>query len=402
MSTRRVVILGIGADGMAGLGQTSRTELAGATVVFGARRELDLLDDTVPGERRTWGEPFTESLGWIRDDAPGDVHILSSGDPMLCGIGATSMRFFGRDRVTVLPHVSSVTLACARLAWDVQSTEVINMGSAGPRVAVRRGGQAIVLSRDGASPTALAELLVETGRGDSEFSVLEQLGGVSERCRTTTARAWAADPPGDVDDLNVVAVRYLPDDRQFTVLPSDAYDHDGHICTQSIRAITVAALAPKPGELLWDVGAGAGSMAIEWCRGAPRCQAIAFEKDEVRRQRIIDNALRHGVDIEVRGEAPRAFREAILSESGVDGVQRPTAIFVDGGAVGYILLTRSFENLRSGGRLVANADTTAGEVALLSLHSRLGGRLRRFQHSEGDTTRWRTEVPITQWVVQKP
>lgn len=400
--TRRVVIIGIGADGMSGLAEAARTELVHAKVIYGSSRELALLDETVPGERREWGTPFIESLVWIRDDAAGDVHIVASGDPMMCGIGASSMRFFGRDRVTVLPHVSAVTLACARLAWHVQDTEVINMGLAGPRTAVRRGGQAIVLSRDGASPTALAQLLTETGRGDSEFSVLEQLGGAAERCRTTTARAWAADPADDVDDLNVVAVRYLPDDRQFFVLPDDDYDHDGHISSQSIRAITLSALAPRAGELLWDVGAGSGSIAVEWCRSAPRCQAIAFEKDEVRRQRIIDNALKHGVDIEVRGEVPRSFREAILSERGVDGVQRPMAIFLHSGAVEYVLLTRSYQNLQAGGRLVANTDNLAGEVALLSMHSRLGGRLRRFQHSEADGHGWRSDAPITQWVVRKP
>lgn len=400
--SRRVVVVGIGADGMPGLTEAARTELVHATVIYGSPRELALLDETVPGERRAWGTPFLDSLCWIRDDAPGDVHILASGDPMLCGIGAVSTRFFGRDRVSVLPHVSSVTLACARLAWDVQDTEVINLGLAGPRVAVRRGGQAIVLSRDGTSPTALAELLVQTGRGDSEFSVLEQLGGLAERCRATTARAWAADPADDVDDLNVIAVRYLPDERQFSVLPDDAFDHHGHISTQSIRAITLAALAPQPGELLWDVGAGSGSIAIEWCRSAPRCRSIAFERDEVRRQRIIDNSLKHSVDIEVRGEVPRAFREAILSEGGVDGVERPAAIFVHSGAVDYMLVIKSFQNLRAGGRLVANADTTAGEVALLSVHTRLGGDLRRFQHSEADSAGWRSEAPITQWVVQKP
>ena len=222
---------------------------------------------------------------------------------------ACLIRMLGAERVTVLPHVSSVTLACSRLGWAVQDTEVISLVTAETHTAMRRGGQAIVLSRDGASPAALARLLADTGRGDSELTVLEQLGGPAERRRDATAREWAADPPGDVDDLNVVAVRYLPDDRRLSVLPDDAFAHDGQITKQSMRAVTLAALAPRPGELLWDVGAGSGSIAIEWCRSGSRCRAVAFERDEQRRKRIAENALAHGAVVDVRGEAPAAFDE---------------------------------------------------------------------------------------------
>jgi precorrin-6Y C5,15-methyltransferase (decarboxylating) len=399
-----VVIVGIGADGLAGLAPTSRAELDQATVIYGSQQQLNLLDDTINAERYEWTNSLSETLRAIRDDATGDVHIVVSGDPMLHGIGGASIRIFGSDRVAVLPHVSSVTLACARLGWSVENTEIIGL-TRGPRMTVRRGGQAIVLSNDGSSAAAIAELLVESGRADSEFSVLEQLGGPAERCRTTTAREWAANPPADVDPLNVVAIRYLPDDRQFQVLPDDAYAHDGRITEQSIRAVTLAALAPRPGELLWDVGAGSGSIAIEWCRSGPGCRAIAFERDEVRRQRIADNAVRHGFHLEVRGEAPKAFRDATLSVGGVDGVQRPAAIFVGGGAANHLLLTRCYQNLPSGGRLIANAATTQAEAILAQRHSRLGGELRRFQHyraeRQGESVGWRPAMPITQWMVTK-
>ena len=189
---------------------------------------------------------------------------------MLHGVGRLLIRMFGAEQVTVLPHVSSVTLACTRLGWAVQDTEVISLMTGEPHTAVRRGGQAVVLCRDGAGPAALARLLADGGRGDSELTVLEQLGGPAERRRGATAREWAADPPGDVDDLNVVAVRYLPDDPRLSVLPDDAFAHDGQITKQSMRAVTLAALAPRTGELLWDVGAGSGSVAIEWCRSGSR------------------------------------------------------------------------------------------------------------------------------------
>ena len=393
----RVVVVGIGADGMAGLVPASRIELERATVVYGSPRQLALLGDTVSAERKPWPSPLLGAIEDIRGNAIGEVHILASGDPMLHGIGATAIRLFGPDRVTVVPHVSSVTLACARVGWSVQDTEVISLVTAPTHTAVRRGGQAVVLSRDRSSPAALAQLLAETGRGDSLFVVLEQLGGPAERSRATTAREWADNPSGDLDDLNVVAVRYLPDDRQFQVLPDNAYEHDGQITKQSIRAITLAALAPRPGEVLWDVGAGSGSIAIEWCRSGPGCRAVVFERDEVRRQRITDNAITFGIDVEVRGEAPAEFGNA---------TQAPTAIFVGGGLTGPVLIKRCLSRLPHGGRLVANAVTAESESLLQHFHSTAGGQLRRFQHYQaeplGSFTGFRPAMPITQWIVQKP
>jgi precorrin-6Y C5,15-methyltransferase (decarboxylating) len=328
-------------------------------------------------------------------DRPGDVHVVASGDPLLHGVGATLIRLFGADRVTVLPHVSSVTLACARLGWTVPDTEVISLVTAAPHTAVRRGGRAVVLSRDSASPGVLARLLTDTGRGDSELTVLEQLGGAAERRRAATARAWAADPPADVDDLNVVAVRYLPDERVAQVLPDDALAHDGQITKQSIRAITLAALAPRPGELLWDVGAGSGSVAVEWCRSGFGCAAVAFERDEQRRARIRANAVAFGALVDVRGGAPESF----------DGAAAPSVIFVGGGLTQPGLLDACLDQLSAGGRLVANAVTVESEAVVAQRYSALGGELRRFQHYRGEPvggfTGWRPALPVTQWLVTK-
>jgi precorrin-6Y C5,15-methyltransferase (decarboxylating) len=324
---------------------------------------------------------------------------------MLHGIGGTLIRVVGPDRVTVLPHVSSVTLACARLGWAVQDTEVISLMMAEPQTAVRRGGKGIVLCRDGSGPALLARLLTDAGRGDSGLSVLEQLGGPAERRRDATARDWAANPPDDVDALNVVAVRYLPDDRQLQVLPDDAFAHDGQITKQSMRAVTMAALAPRPGELLWDVGAGSGSIAIEWCRSGSRCSAVAFERDERRRTRIAANSVAFGAKVEVRGAAPHAFDDAELTEGGVTGVPSPSAIFVGGGLTQAGLLEGCFQRLAVGGRLVANVVTAESEAVLTQWYSKMGGELRRFQHYRGEPvgtfTGWRPALPVTQWVVTK-
>ncbi len=389
-----IVVVGIGADGMSGLSEDSRRELQSATVIYGSQRQLDLLDDTVGAPRHSWPSPMLPALQRLLDDNPaGDIHVVASGDPLLHGIGTTLIRLHGADKVRVLPHVSSVTLACARMGWTAQDTEVISLVTAPVHTAVRRGGQAIVLSRNGSSPAELARLLVETGRGASEVTVLEQLGSGDERIRSRAADAWAAAPPGDVDDLNVVAVRYLPDERIAQTLPDDLFHHDGQITKQTIRAVTLAALAPRPGELLWDVGAGSGSIAIEWCRSAPGCRAVAFEADPQRRERIAANAKAFGVDVDIRERAPEDF----------DGADTPDAIFVGGGVTNPGLLSACVDRLGTGGRLVANAVTAESEALLVEWYSRLGGELRRFQHYRGEPlggfTGWRPAMPITQWVV---
>jgi precorrin-6B C5,15-methyltransferase / cobalt-precorrin-6B C5,C15-methyltransferase len=390
-----IVVVGIGADGMAGLAPASRSELARATVIYGSRRQLDLLDDSVPAPRVQWPSPMLPALRTLLEGAEGDVHVVASGDPLLHGIGNTLIRLYGPDRVAVLPHVSSVTLACSRVGWAVQDTEVISLVTAPPHTAVRRGGHAVVMSRDGATPATLARLLTDTGRGDSEITVLEQLGGPTERRRSATAREWAVRPPGDVDDLNVIAVCYLPDERLLQVLPDDVFAHDGQITKQSMRAVTLAALAPRPGGTLWDVGAGSGSIAIEWCRSGSGCAAVAFERDEQRRKRIAANAVAFGANVDVRGVAPAAF----------DGAPAPSAIFVGGGLTQPGLLEVCYQRLTVGGRMVASAVTAESEAVLAQWYSRVAGELRRFQHYRGEPvggfTGWRPALPVTQWSVTK-
>ncbi|ULE32224.1 precorrin-6y C5,15-methyltransferase (decarboxylating) subunit CbiE [Mycobacterium sp. IDR2000157661] len=391
-----IVVVGIGADGMAGLSPASRTELARATVVHGSLRQLELLDGTVTAARRQWPSPMLPALRTLLDGADGDVHVVASGDPLLHGVGSSLIRLYGPDEVAVLPHVSSVTLACSRVGWAVQDTEIISLVLGETHTAVRRGGQAVVLSRGGQTPAQLARLLTDSGRGASQITVLEQLGGPAERRRTATAREWAARPPADVDDLNVLAVRYLPDERRFGVLPDVEFANDGQITKQPIRAVTLAALGPRPGELLWDVGAGSGSVAVEWCRSGTGCHAVAFERDEQRRNLITANAQAFGATVEVRGDAPEAF----------DSAPPPDAVFVGGAVSRPGLLQACFERLAAGGRLVANAVTVESEAALAQMFSSHGGELRRFEYHRGEPlggfTGWRPAMPVTQWSVTKP
>ncbi|MBY0442107.1 MAG: precorrin-6y C5,15-methyltransferase (decarboxylating) subunit CbiE [Mycobacteriaceae bacterium] len=394
-----IIVIGMGADGMAGLSPQSRSELLRAKVIYGSSRQLALLDAKLSAHRRQWPAPLLPALSSLFGDlaeCDGDVHVLASGDPMLHGIGVTLVRLFGAERVKVLPHISAVTLARARMSWTDHNTEVINLVTAPPHTALRRGGQAIVLSRDAETPVTVARLLATHGRGKSLVTVLEQLGGPRERRRDATAADWAARPPDDIDELNVLAVRYLPDERLSSSIPDDLFDHDGQITKQSMRALTLAALAPRPGERLWDVGSGSGSVAIEWGRSGSGCTAVAFEKDIARRARITRNAIAFGVNIDVRGEAPNAF----------DGAAAPAAIFVGGGLTQHNVLDACLRHLPMGGRLVANAVTAESEILVTQAHRRFGGTLQRFQHyhSEplGGFTAWRPQLPITQWSVTRP
>lgn len=390
-----IIVVGIGADGMSGLAQASRAELARATVVHGSRRQLDLLDGSVTAVRRAWPTPMLPALRTILDEAAGDVHVVASGDPLLHGVGSSLIRLHGAENVVVLPHVSSVTLACSRVGWAVQDTEIISLVFRAVHTAVRRGGLAVVLSENATTPAALARVLTDTGRGESELTVLEQLGGPAERRRSATAREWAARPPGDVDDLNVIAVRYLPDERRFAIMPDEVYANDGQITKQPVRALTLAALAPRPGELLWDVGAGSGSIAIEWCRSGPGCHAVAFERDEERRKRITENAIAFGADVEVQLDAPGTF----------ESVPPPAAIFIGGGFTQPGLLEACYDRLTVGGRLVVNTVTVESEAVVAGWYSRHGGDLVRFEYQRGEPlggfTGWRPAMPITQWSVTK-
>lgn len=385
-----IVVVGIGADGMAGLSAEARAELARAGTIYGSRRQLDLLDESVSAQQREWPSPMLPALRSL----PAGVHVLASGDPLLYGVGGTLVRLFGTQNVRVLPHVSSVSLACARLGWTVQDTEVISLVTAEPHTAVRRGGRAVVLSRDASTPARLARMLTDTGRGDSRLAVLAQLGGPAERRLDATAREWAASPPGDIDELNVVAVHYLPDERVAS-LPDDVFDHDGQITKHGVRAVTLATLSARPGELLWDVGAGSGSISVEWARSVSGCAAIAFERDQQRRDRICRNAVAFGVTVEVRGAAPDAF----------EGAADPSVIFVGGGVTQPGLLDACFDRLPGNGRLVANAVTAESETVLVQWYSSLGGELRRYQHYSGEPlgkfTGWRPAMPVTQWAVRK-
>ncbi len=387
-------LVGIGEDGYSGLGKQARHALLGATKVFGSPRQLDLLPHCLKAERLTWPSPFALAPVLALRGKP--VCVLASGDPMFYGVGASLARQLPASELNVLPSPSSCSLAAARLGWPLQDVVIISLVArplAQLNAHLYSGQRLLVLSNDGSSPAAIIALLRERGFGSSYVHVLEHLGGSSERHMQGSANDWN---PSVVADLNLVAIECRADSQAprlspLAGLPDDAFRHDGQITKRDVRAITLARLAPQPGELLWDVGAGSGSIGIEWMRAHPSCRALAIEADDGRQQLIELNRDTLGVPglQLIRGQAPQALH----------GLERPDAVFIGGGVTVPGVLEHCWEQLRPGGRLVANAVTLQSEVRLMQWREAHGGELTRIHVAQarplGDFDTWRQALPIT-------
>ncbi|TQS29199.1 precorrin-6y C5,15-methyltransferase (decarboxylating) subunit CbiE [Microbispora sp. KK1-11] len=401
---RPVSVVGIGADGWPGLTDTARAELIAADVVVGSDRQLALLPASVAPERVPYPSPLVAGLPGLLDaHAERAVVVLASGDPMFFGVGATLARLLGPERLRVVPHVSSVTLACARLGWPAEGVETVSLVGrplAALTAALAPGRRVLVLSADAGTPARVAALLTERGYGASRVTVLGDLGATTESRHDGTAAGWPGAEP--MPALNIVAVTCadVPDAAPLgwaCGLPDDAYESDGQLTKQEVRAVTLAKLAPLPGELLWDVGAGSGSVAIEWLRVHASCRAVAVERDPVRADRVRHNADALGVPRlrVVTGSAPDALH----------GLPAPAAVFVGGGVTGAGVVETCWAALAPGGRLVANAVTVESEAVLAKWHARLGGDLVRLSVQRaspvGGFTGWRPLMPVTIWTARK-
>lgn len=387
----RATVVGIGADGWPGLAAAARELVASAAVVVGGERHLDLLP-AVPGQRRVaWPRPF--DVGVV-EQHPGCV-VLASGDPMLSGVGTTLVRRLGAGAVAVHPHVSSVALARARMGWSAEESVVLTtVGRHVERVLreVAPHCRLLVLSSDATTPEAVAGLLTAHGWGSAELTVLGDLGGPGESRHSGRAESWSVEAPA----LHVLAIAcgeggpvlgWAPG------LPDSAYEHDGQLTKRDVRASALARLAPCPGELLWDLGAGAGSVAIEWSRSHATCAAYAVERQPERAATIARNARRLGVpDVQV-----------LVGESGalLDGLPDPDAIFVGGGATAAGVVDRCVARLRPGGRLVVHGVTLETERVLADARATHGGELTRLSVETaapvGSFTGWTPARAVTQW-----
>ncbi|GAA1129397.1 precorrin-6y C5,15-methyltransferase (decarboxylating) subunit CbiE [Nocardioides aquiterrae] len=396
-----VTVVGIGADGA--LAAEARRVVEHAGLVLGGRRQLDLLPD-VPGQlRRAWPAPLRAGTADLLAQHGGlPVVALASGDPLLSGIATTLVDLLGAERVDVLPAVSSVALARAAMRWPAESHAVVSV--VGRDVAlVRRelapGRRILVLSSDEHTPGRLVDVLVEAGYGSSTVTVLGDLGTDRSRVHRLGPAASVREQELAVSRLNVVALECAgPHLGGWTPgLPDTAFEHDGQLTKRDLRAAALARLAPVPGEHLWDVGAGAGSVGIEWMRAHATCTATAIEGDAQRAERIGRNASRLGVPglQVVVGRAPQALA----------GLRAPDAVFVGGGATVDGVLDACLAALRPGGRLVVHGVTLETEQLLGRCHAEHGGELTRTSIETaapiGSFTGWTPARAVTQWALTR-
>jgi precorrin-6Y C5,15-methyltransferase (decarboxylating) len=396
-------IVGIGEDGLSGLGDTARNAIRTAEFVFGGKRHLELTSADICGEAKPWPVPFDSSMRDVVALKGRKVCVLASGDPFFYGVGVTLLRHVPSNEVTTCPHPSAFSLAASRLGWALQSVECVSLHGR-PLDLIRPflhpGAKIIALTSDAHAPALLAQLLSESGFGASLFTLLEALGGERENRRVTTANDVSFT---DVDPLNVVALEIVADQSARIIplangLDDGLFEHDGQITKREIRAVTLSSLAPRRGELLWDVGAGSGSIGIEWMLAHPSLKTIAIEPHKDRAGRIGRNAQAFGVPglLVVEGQAPHAFSD----------LPAPDAIFIGGGGSEPGVLDGAIAALTFGGRLVANAVTLEMEAVLLAAQARLGGNLIRLEVSRaapvGSMQGWRPAMPVTQWSWVKP
>jgi precorrin-6B C5,15-methyltransferase / cobalt-precorrin-6B C5,C15-methyltransferase len=395
-------VIGIGEDGTAGLSAAARALIDAAVVLVGGERHLAMVPDA-KAERIAWRQPLTATIGEIEARRGQPVVVLASGDPLCYGVATTLARHFSAAEMAVLPQPSAFSLAAARLLWPLEECVTLSVHGR-PLEALRLhlapGARILALTADGDAPVQVAELLIAAGWGPSVMTVFAHMGGERERKIEATAETW---PLGRIAALNTLAIECRPGPgarplSRLAGLPDDAFEHDGQLTKREARAATLAALAPLPGELLWDVGAGCGSIAIEWLRSAARMTAIAFERDAMRCATIARNAAALGVPglRVVHGVAPAALAN----------LPAPDAIFLGGGVGEEALWEALWSVLKPGGRLVANAVTLDGEAQLLRWHGREGGELVRIAISQiepvGSRRGWRPLRPVTQLAVVKP
>lgn len=401
-----LAIVGIGEDGIEGLSRQARELIETAEIVFGGTRHLSLAAALIRGTTRRWGTPIGESVAEVLANRGRAVCVLASGDPFQHGIGSVLARHVELDEVLAVPALSAFCLAASRLLWSLHQTTLLSLCGRSLdflRPHLQPGCRILVLTSDADAPAAIARFLCAAGFGPSRLTVLEAMGGPREHIRMADANTFDLEPLA----LNTLAIEVAAEPAA-RVLPrapgmaDELFEHDGQITKREVRAMTLSALAPRRGEHLWDIGAGSGSVAIEWMLADTTLSAIAIERRPDRAVRIRRNACALGVpDLQVlEATAPDAF----------DGLARPHAVFIGGGATNPGLIDAARTALHPGGRLVINAVTLETESTLVSQHARAGGTLTRIEISRaGPVGRenarmvgWRPAMPVTQWMWTKP
>ncbi len=395
-------IVGIGDDGLDGLAPSARALIDAAECFIGGERHLAMLPAD-NREKRAWPSPLTAIIDEIVSRRGTRLCVLATGDPMSYGVGVTLAKRIAISEMVIVPAPSAFSLACARLGWPLADVDTLTLHGRPLELLhpfIQPRARLLILSDSGATPAKVAQLLTERGFGGSSMTVLEHMGGPDEHCRSEHASSWDDVPSRDFNTIAVECIGGHDADVAPRVpgLPDSAFRHDGQLTKREVRAVTLSSLAPFPGALMWDIGAGCGSVAVEWMRSARGAAAICVERQAERRAMIADNALALGVPSlkVVAGTAP----------DGLAGLPTPDAVFIGGGISGDGLFEACWAALRPGGRLVANVVTLEGETRVSQLHGDYGGSLSRMSVSRanpvGPYIGWRPQMTVTQWQTSKP
>jgi precorrin-6B C5,15-methyltransferase / cobalt-precorrin-6B C5,C15-methyltransferase len=400
---RWLSIVGIGEDGVEGLSSVARQLIHSAELVVGGARHLELAGELIRGRRLKWPSLIHDAFPEIERHRGRAVVVLASGDPFHFGIGKQIAAFIPASEFLCLPQPSAFSLAAARMGWPLQDIALVTLHGRALNGIVRHlqpGARILALSWDSATPRQLAELLTARRMGQSRMTVLEAMGGMRERTRHATASHFDID---DIQPLNTIAIEVVAEPDAVIVplgsgLDDDLFEHDGQLTKREIRAVTLSSLQPLRGQLLWDIGLGAGSVAIEWLLQHASLRAIGIEARGERADRAARNAAALGVpELEiVQGHAPDALA----------GLARPDAVFIGGGMMDDGVFEAAWAALKPGGCLVANAVSLETEARLAGYFQQFGGDLIRLQVARADKvgsmSGWRPAMPVTQWRVRKP
>lgn len=399
MSKAWLHIVGIGEDGPEGLSGAARAALKNADILIGGSRH-HALTGNIAAERLTWPSPFDAMIDSIKKLQDRQVCVLVTGDPAWYSAGAKIATHFKPHEVRIHPHVSAFQLASARMGWALQDAATLTVHGRAPETIVpefRPGAKLIALTHDAGTPKQVAGLLVQHGFGGSRITALSHMGGPDETRIDGTANSWSGAPA----DFHTLCVECIADpDTQVLPrgpgLPDDAFEHDGKMTKSEIRAVTLSRLAPRPHELLWDIGCGCGSVAIEWMRMARGTTAIGLEPHDDRRAMAQRNAVKLGV--------PDLRLIDVLAPDGLTGLAAPDAVFV-GGGLSIETAEVCLPALKPHGRMVANAVTLESEQVLTTLHERHGGTLIRLSVARaepvGNFHGWKPFMPVTQWSITR-
>ncbi len=401
MSAPWLTIIGLGEDGLDGLSSAAKGALEQAELVAGGARHLALAGP-LNGRVLTWPSPIETAYAEIVAMRGKPVVVLASGDPSFYGIGSVLAAHVDPAEMRVIPQVSSMSLAAAKLGWGLQECAIVSLhGRALEKIIphLQPGRRILALSWNETTPAALSRLLVAKGLGLSRMTLLERLGGANARVVQSTAEDFS---PNDVHALNIVGLEIVaaPDARIIPLaggLPDDWFIHDGQITKRDTRAVTLGALAPRHGDLLWDIGAGSGSISIEWMLRGENLRAIAIEKSNARAANIAGNARALG--------APDLQIIVAAAPNGLIGLPAPDAVFIGGGATIAGVFEAAWAALKPGGRMVINAVTLESQARLTTLFKAHGGRLVQLSFAEADTVGrfhgWRASMPVVMWQVTK-